>query len=168
MELSGRGAPEASARVHEGASHTRPDQCRRGAFRKRLRSAEVMRALNIRPARWIVSGTSTPASPNAQTRRKKLASVPTARPATASTLSPASTPACLAGPCVAKPMPTTLFSVSLAYSPTPGRRTRIGPPKPRHGVKDRGEQINGNNHVKRQGPTPWGSVLELERADAQQ
>src|SRR4051794_35819408 len=52
------------------------DQWRRGALRKRLRSADVMRNSDVRPARWIVRGTSTPASPNAQTRRKKLASVP--------------------------------------------------------------------------------------------
>src|SRR4051812_22668299 len=52
--------------------------------------------------------------------------------------------------------------------PEPGSRRPIGPPKPRHVIKDRGEQINGNNHVKRQGPTPRGGVLELERADAQQ
>src|SRR3954465_11410389 len=36
--------------------------------------------------------------------------------------------------------------------PKPGPRRSIRPPKPRHVVEDRGEQINGNDHVKRPGP----------------
>src|SRR4051794_18594752 len=40
----------------------------------------------------------------------------------------ASTPACLAGPRVATPMTTTLFSVSVAYDPSQGRAGRLGRP----------------------------------------
>src|SRR4051794_7554606 len=52
--------------------------------------------------------------------------------------------------------------------PKPGPRRPIRPPKPRHVFENRGEKINGNDHVNRQGPAARGGVLELERADAQQ
>jgi len=119
-------------------------QYRRGTLQKRLRSTQVMRNSDMRLARLIVRGTPTASSPKAQTRRKKLATPQLPGLLRRAPIWPASTPACLAGPRVAKAYDDDLVLGFGRIESQPGPRRPIRPPKPRHVVENGGEQIDGN------------------------
>ena len=142
-------------------------QYRRGTLKKRLRSTEVMRNSDMRLARLIVRGTPTPSSPKAQTRRKKLATPQLPGLLRRAPIWPASTPACLAGPRVAKAYDDDLVLGFGLIEPRQGRAGPLGRPC-RVTSSRMGVSRSMGTSCKRQGPAARGGVLELERGDAQQ
>ena len=117
------------------------------------------------PPRASVSGISVPAGPCRQISRKRSARLATRSPPTATTRSPACTPARSAGPPLASPLTTRRPSRSAVYMPSQGRGGSRRPSGPHEVVQDRLDQVDGHEHVAVDDVVA-DLLLQQQRADA--